>query len=114
MVADELRRQADTFVELQDLMPKIARDQAAREASRSAGLQATLRSGQSGHQGTHAPSPASAMDDFDDEIDTADPRKHRSEEHTSELQSLMRTSYAVFCLKHKNSCTSQIYKQTRK
>src|SRR3546814_6195145 len=25
----------------------------------------------------------------------------RSEEHTSELQSLMRISYAVFCLKHK-------------
>src|SRR3546814_980194 len=32
----------------------------------------------------------------------------RSEEHTSELQSLMRISYAVFCLKkkknHKNTC----------
>src|SRR3546814_10179057 len=28
-------------------------------------------------------------------------RKHRSEEHTSELQSLMRISYAVFCLKKK-------------
>src|SRR3546814_3394333 len=27
--------------------------------------------------------------------------EHRSEEHTSELQSLMRTSYAVFCLKTK-------------
>src|SRR3546814_3410880 len=27
---------------------------------------------------------------------------HRSEEHTSELQSLMRTSYAVFCLKKKS------------
>src|SRR3546814_12548553 len=27
--------------------------------------------------------------------------KERSEEHTSELQSLMRTSYAVFCLKKK-------------
>src|SRR3546814_7172749 len=27
---------------------------------------------------------------------------HRSEEHTSELQSLMRHSYAVFCLKKKN------------
>src|SRR3546814_5854659 len=26
----------------------------------------------------------------------------RSEEHTSELQSLMRSSYAVFCLKNKN------------
>src|SRR3546814_8696030 len=28
---------------------------------------------------------------------------HRSEEHTSELQSLMRISYAVFCLKKKNN-----------
>src|SRR3546814_3829690 len=27
------------------------------------------------------------------------PARDRSEEHTSELQSLMRTSYAVFCLK---------------
>src|SRR3546814_5953142 len=27
----------------------------------------------------------------------------RSEEHTSELQSLMRTSYAVFCLKNKKT-----------
>src|SRR3546814_9433114 len=30
---------------------------------------------------------------------------HRSEEHTSELQSLMRTSYAVFCLHKKNQYT---------
>src|SRR3546814_1001625 len=29
--------------------------------------------------------------------------KHRSEEHTSELQSLMRISYAVFCLKKKKT-----------
>src|SRR3546814_5641972 len=29
------------------------------------------------------------------------PRDYRSEEHTSELQSLMRNSYAVFCLKKK-------------
>src|SRR3546814_9545784 len=29
-------------------------------------------------------------------------RRIRSEEHTSELQSLMRISYAVFCLKKKN------------
>src|SRR3546814_8792664 len=28
----------------------------------------------------------------------------RSEEHTSELQSLMRISYAVFCLKKNNIC----------
>src|SRR3546814_9980011 len=32
----------------------------------------------------------------------ARPRSKRSEEHTSELQSLMRISYAVFCLKKKN------------
>src|SRR3546814_3415714 len=31
----------------------------------------------------------------------------RSEEHTSELQSLMRISYAVFCLKKKNNNTSK-------
>src|SRR3546814_1730001 len=30
---------------------------------------------------------------------------YRSEEHTSELQSLMRISYAVFCLKKKNKNT---------
>src|SRR3546814_9846924 len=30
------------------------------------------------------------------------PASRRSEEHTSELQSLMRISYAVFCLKKKN------------
>src|SRR3546814_10760805 len=35
---------------------------------------------------------------------------HRSEEHTSELQSLMRISYAVFCLKQKKTKTV-IYSQ---
>src|SRR3546814_4549500 len=50
---------------------------------------------------------------FDETLDGADisipawtPRKitiARSEEHTSELQSLMRISYAVFCLKKKNN-----------
>src|SRR3546814_5464353 len=35
------------------------------------------------------------------------PRNLRSEEHTSELQSLMRISYAVFCLKKKNTNTYQ-------
>src|SRR3546814_9882316 len=32
----------------------------------------------------------------------------RSEEHTSELQSLMRTSYAVFCLKKKHHITNKL------
>src|SRR3546814_7258928 len=33
----------------------------------------------------------------------------RSEEHTSELQSLMRTSYAVFCLKQKRTPAHTIH-----
>src|SRR3546814_8086922 len=39
--------------------------------------------------------------------------RRRSEEHTSELQSLMRISYAVFCLKKKttNQTTTHINKQ---
>src|SRR3546814_2277080 len=39
----------------------------------------------------------------------------RSEEHTSELQSLMRISYAVFCLKQKkDQDTSQNYNQRQR
>src|SRR3546814_10492884 len=38
---------------------------------------------------------ASALSEMQDELPS------RSEEHTSELQSLMRISYAVFCLKKK-------------
>src|SRR3546814_9897869 len=38
-------------------------------------------------------------------------RLRRSEEHTSELQSLMRISYAVFCLKKKNKRKHQEYIQ---
>src|SRR3546814_2195219 len=41
------------------------------------------------------------------------PDRERSEEHTSELQSLMRISYAVFCLKKKIITTQQHYKKTK-
>src|SRR3546814_1410492 len=37
---------------------------------------------------------------------------HRSEEHTSELQSLMRISYAVFCLKKKKKKKNKPIVQT--
>src|SRR3546814_10907962 len=49
------------------------------------------------HLAAAAPGPSS---------DTADLLEDRSEEHTSELQSLMRISYAVFCLKKKNQPTT--------
>src|SRR3546814_7895004 len=38
----------------------------------------------------------------------------RSEEHTSELQSLMRISYAVFCLKKKKKKQNKIEKHPRR
>src|SRR3546814_8055773 len=38
----------------------------------------------------------------------------RSEEHTSELQSLMRISYAVFCLKKKKTINRQSKQRTHK
>src|SRR3546814_8911651 len=41
------------------------------------------------------------------------PRAWRSEEHTSELQSLMRISYAVFCLKKKTTKINKTQKQKK-
>src|SRR3546814_6505950 len=40
-------------------------------------------------------------------------RPRRSEEHTSELQSLMRISYAVFCLKKKKTKIKHSKKETK-
>src|SRR3546814_6071981 len=44
-------------------------------------------------------------DDLVEQVLTCCQRRRRSEEHTSELQSLMRISYAVFCLKKKKKNT---------
>src|SRR3546814_4261282 len=44
--------------------------------------------------------PTITLEDYDGGTDNS--VQVRSEEHTSELQSLMRISYAVFCLKKKN------------
>src|SRR3546814_3563694 len=41
--------------------------------------------------------------------ETVESKAMRSEEHTSELQSLMRSSYAVFCLKKKKKKQKHIY-----
>src|SRR3546814_6401772 len=57
----------------------------AASVAASRGSDASLRS--------HGPAPATAG-------------AERSEEHTSELQSLMRISYAVFCLKKQNRETT--------
>src|SRR3546814_4711510 len=41
------------------------------------------------------------LDHCFEQVDYISLHQYRSEEHTSELQSLMRSSYAVFCLKKK-------------
>src|SRR3546814_7096622 len=87
---------------------------------RSKGAKGVLRQG--GHQhgerravvvldaAAHDPEPdgadpggdaAALAQEGDDAAEVAGQRAGRSEEHTSELQSLMRISYAVFCLKKK-------------
>src|SRR3546814_7395179 len=50
---------------------------------------------------------AAASAKFDETVEIA-----RSEEHTSELQTLMRTSYAVFCLKKQKWKKKHIQNQT--
>src|SRR3546814_10466867 len=54
---------------------------------------------------------AQATGKFDDEIV---PVTARSEEHTSELQSLMRISYAVFCLKKKTHTDTPTQQQNHR
>src|SRR3546814_3194710 len=49
--------------------------------------------------GLEAPDPGGTIHFGDDDV--------RSEEHTSELQSLMRNSYAVFCLNKKKNVTAR-------
>src|SRR3546814_3914341 len=68
-----------------------------------------FRSVDGGQIARHRPAvelaPCPADTDGETEHGGADGDHHRirSEEHTSELQSLMRISYAVFCLKKKNN-----------
>src|SRR3546814_9915785 len=60
-------------------------------------------------QDRHHRHPENAGGDGEAHVDLGDQargdgrQQHRSEEHTSELQSLMRISYAVFCLKKKKT-----------
>src|SRR3546814_5823885 len=60
--------------------------------------------------GLFALMPNASVDQFF--VEAANPSNHyvaadRSEEHTSELQSPMRASYAVFCLKNNNTTPSK-------
>src|SRR3546814_6320315 len=67
------------------------------------------------HHGAEAAGPDQGHAEAEGEAaeDGAGPAEaRRSEEHTSELQSLMRISYAVFCLKKKNNTKENIKHNT--
>src|SRR3546814_4156625 len=75
----------------------------AHGRQRTAGPQAPGRQREARGFGARDRAPAARADG------AARARRRRSEEHTSELQSLMRISYAVFCLKKKKAIKIVIY-----
>src|SRR3546814_5010174 len=88
-----------------------------RAISRAAGKEMPRATGRTGGRRNHGRGPRGlrgARTGGGNRLSRREDRKSRlfqsrSEEHTSELQSLMRISYAVFCLKKKN--TTKIYKK---
>src|SRR3546814_2918323 len=72
--------------------PLPARDHAELAAARAQQLAGGI--GQLGRKGAAADTRGVGLGDAEHEVE----RRGRSEEHTSELQSLMRISYAGFCL----------------
>src|SRR3546814_9001636 len=82
----------------------------AAAQSRLAGAQCRAADGRRAIHADTPPPPAGAPADKrcagDRRFRAGGCRGGRSEEHTSELQSLMRISYAVFCLKKKKHNTS--------
>src|SRR3546814_2052997 len=80
----------------------------SRRASESLYRRLTLRASAKGGGNAEAPAGGTLTEPLPSRIFRCAPgiwwglnRRPRSEEHTSELQSLMRISYAVFCLKKK-------------
>src|SRR3546814_6555781 len=86
-----------------DGVAAVAAEGAAGDLHAGAGL-AALVLGQLQHapHAVHQLAVVAALDDGVDALLALD-EPLRSEEHTSELQSLMRISYAVFCLKKNNT-----------
>src|SRR3546814_3393817 len=82
------------------------------EAGHQDRAQARARSMDGGFDGRHLLLFLALFREFDDQDRILrrerDENDERSEEHTSELQSLMRISYAVFCLKKKKRTTKQV------
>src|SRR3546814_10276524 len=83
----------------------------ARRRCRSSGADRAAASRRARRRAARRARYPSARARIADNIRCGGPRRegNRSEEHTSELQSLMRISYAVFCLKKKKNTNTHIY-----
>src|SRR3546814_9435279 len=77
----------------------------------SPGLAGRAERGKRADLGEHKRGPPSATPE---KKQIKQPQPNRSEEHTSELQSLMRISYAVFCLKKKKNTQKNNTTETSK
>src|SRR3546814_2539929 len=91
-------------VELAELHFSLAHD-AAPSVAAAAGAAPSTGASPTGGTASGTPSPSSSLAALGLARVTVSENAYgspRSEEHTSELQSLMRISYAVFCLKKKN------------
>src|SRR3546814_5929314 len=92
---------------------RLAADWHADGKASQAGLVAFEFLTESAHGHDSQPAPATSFPDFPARLSKmplpVSQTVPRSEEHTSELQSLMRISYAVFCLKKKNKHNTTIH-----
>src|SRR3546814_9442565 len=85
------------------LASHFSMDAASKTALGAVHSEETAHFGQNAIEGARLVAIASLDDIAMHRVAGPDDRMARSEEHTSELQSLMRISYAVFCLKKKNN-----------
>src|SRR3546814_10322344 len=81
----------------------LFRSEEAREAVEPSASAGDERSAEDEQQVPDDAAGERSAHDLREAVVDRDERDDRSEEHTSELQSLMRISYAVFCLKKKQS-----------
>src|SRR3546814_3325898 len=92
---EAVRPDLDDRIARADIIARDAELDLARAMTKQASEQAELRVAQAALNAAQARLDRSQRD--------VQRLEQRSEEHTSELQSLMRISYAVFCLKKKKS-----------
>src|SRR3546814_5236368 len=98
---------ASTLAQADVALPVVAVHASVGKARRAEPIALAYERGQVVHAGVFA-----ALEDqlcgFQLGGGYAGPGRSRSEEHTSELQSLMRISYAVFCLKKKTKAKKAV------